>query len=222
MIVIAPHGLPARTVRCEGRALRDPAGKVLGAVVAMSDITRSREAARALAEQAEYTRVLLETAHAAIWSFDATGRPTFVNPSARQILGGLDADSLQRVFDEGGLSGLLTAVKLLRPNGSSMNGAERPLARALAGEHTGEVEVLLVASGRPERVILMQASPLHDDAGAVTGALITGHHVTALRASEARFRAAIHDGPTPVARLDADGLVVEINPALRRLTSSRE
>lgn len=61
VVVIAPHGLPARTVRCEGRALYDPAGKVLGAVVAMSDITRSRAAARALAEQAEYTRVLFAT-----------------------------------------------------------------------------------------------------------------------------------------------------------------
>jgi diguanylate cyclase (GGDEF)-like protein/PAS domain S-box-containing protein len=68
----------------------------------------------------------------------------------------------------------------------------------------------------------MQASPLHDDGGAVSGAVITGNDVTALRASEARFRAAFHDGPTPLAWLDADGVVVEINPALRRLTSLRE
>jgi len=61
VMIIAPDGLPARTVRCEGRALYDPAGKVLGAVVAMSDITRSRATARALAEQAEYTRVLFAT-----------------------------------------------------------------------------------------------------------------------------------------------------------------
>lgn len=61
VIVIAPDGLPARTVRCQGRALHDPAGKVLGAVVAMSDITASRAAARALAAQAEYTRMLFAT-----------------------------------------------------------------------------------------------------------------------------------------------------------------
>jgi len=78
-----------------------------------------------------------------------------------------------------------------------MEAAERPLARALAGQHTGEVEVLLVAPGRPERAVLLQARPLHNDKGTVGGALITGHDVTALRASEARFRAAFHDGPTP-------------------------
>ena len=222
VIVIAPQGLPARTLRCEGRALRDPAGQVLGAVVAMSDITQSRAAARALAEQAEFTRVLLETAHAAIWSFDATGRPTFVNPWAREMLGWPDLESLQQLSDNGQLAQLLTAVQLLRPDGSPMEAAERPLARALAGQHTGEVEVLLVAPGRPERAVLLQASPLHNDKGTVGGALITGHDVTALRASEARFRAAFHDGPTPVARLDADGVVVETNPALRRLTSLRE
>lgn len=222
VIVIAPQGLPARTVRCEGRALRDPAGQVLGAVVVMSDITHSRAAAHALAEHAEFTRVLLETAHAAIWSFDATGRPTFVNPSAREMLGWPDLESLQQLSDDGQLAQLLTAVQLLSSDGSPMEAAERPLARALAGQHTGEVEVLLVAPGRPERAVLLQASPLHNDKGTVGGALITGHDVTALRASEARFRAAFHDGPTPVARLDADGVVVETNPALRRLTSLRE
>jgi len=147
--VIAPQGLPARTVRCEGRALRDPAGQVLGAVVVMSDITQSRAAAHALAEHAEFTRVLLETAHAAIWSFDATGRPTFVNPSAREMLGWPDLESLQQLSDDGQLAQLLTAVQLLSSDGSPMEAAERPLARALAGQHTGEVEVLLVAPGGP-------------------------------------------------------------------------
>lgn len=61
VMVIAPDGLPERTVRCKGRALHDPSGKVLGAVVAMNDITESRAAARALAEQTEYTRVLFLT-----------------------------------------------------------------------------------------------------------------------------------------------------------------
>ena len=222
LMVIAPEGLPARTVRCDGRAMRDPQGRLLGAVVAMSDVTQSRTTARKLAEHAEYTRVLLETAHTAIWSYDATGRPTYVNPSAREILGWPDLQTLQSLFDRGELARLLTAVQVLDTDGSPMAPSERPLARALAGQHTGEVEVLLVAPGRPERTLLLQASPLHDDAGAISGALVTGHDVTALRASEARFRAAFHDGPTPVARLNGDGVILETNPALRRLTSLRE
>ncbi len=49
-IVIAPHGLPARLVRCDGQALHDESGTTIGAVVAMSDITASRAAERRLRE----------------------------------------------------------------------------------------------------------------------------------------------------------------------------
>ena len=47
-IVIRPHGLPARLVRCDGRALRDGDGQTVGAVLAMSDITSVRQAERSL------------------------------------------------------------------------------------------------------------------------------------------------------------------------------
>ncbi|MGI8683794.1 MAG: PAS domain S-box protein [Acidimicrobiales bacterium] len=222
LIVIAPQGRPARVVRCDGRAMRDPQGRLLGAVVAMSDVTQARAAARTLAEQSEYTRALLETAHAAIWSYDATGRPTYVNASARDILGWPDLQTLQSLFDRGELAQHVSAVQIVSPDGSPLQPSERPLALALAGHHTGEVELFLVAPGRPERNVLVQASPLHDGEGAVSGAIVTAHDVTALRASEARFRAAFHDGPTPIARLDGDGVVLETNPALRRLTSLRQ
>ena len=222
LIVIAPEGHPARTLQCQGRAMRDEHGRVLGAVVAMTDVTDSREAARVLAEQAQSTHILLENAHAAIWSFDASGRPTFINPAARAVLGVLDLDALQRLYDEGELARLTSAVTLLRPDGTPVEVDDRPLARALRGQRTEEVELLLVVEGQPQRTVLMQATPLRDAAGEVSGAMLTGYDVTALRASEARFRAAFHDGPTSVARLDADGVVLEVNPALRRLTSLRD
>jgi len=45
-IVIAPHGLPSRTVRVAGRQMTDQAGRVLGAVVAQSDVTGLRASER--------------------------------------------------------------------------------------------------------------------------------------------------------------------------------
>jgi len=47
-IVIAPDRRPHRLVRCDGRALHDGEGRTVGAVVAMTDITASREAERKL------------------------------------------------------------------------------------------------------------------------------------------------------------------------------
>nr|WP_138733802.1 sensor domain-containing diguanylate cyclase [Modestobacter excelsi] len=42
-ITIAPDGLPSRLVSCNGDAVRDPAGRLLGAVVTMVDVTAQRE-----------------------------------------------------------------------------------------------------------------------------------------------------------------------------------
>jgi len=217
VIVIAPDGHPARTVRCDGRAMRDPDGRLLGAVVAMSDITKDRQTARALADQAEYTRVLLETAHSAIWSCDPSGRPTYVNATARDVLGWPGLEVLHDLHDRGELSERAGAVCLLGSDGEQLAADQRPLALALSGQDTGEIEVVVLAPGRPRRTMLMRATPLRDEDGDVSGALLTGHDVTALRSSEARFRAAFHDGPTPIAWLDCHGQVIDANPALQQL-----
>ena len=49
-MVIAPKDAPARTVRCDGRAMRDGDGQLLGAVVAMKDVTDARARAAELTE----------------------------------------------------------------------------------------------------------------------------------------------------------------------------
>lgn len=52
-IVIAPAEGPRRTVSCNGRALLDKDGKILGAVVAMHDITERKAAEHRLREHAD-------------------------------------------------------------------------------------------------------------------------------------------------------------------------
>ena len=49
-IVIAPPDLPARIVRCDGRAMRDSDGRLLGAVVAQKDVTEARAQASELVQ----------------------------------------------------------------------------------------------------------------------------------------------------------------------------
>ncbi|MGY1826604.1 ATP-binding protein [Blastococcus sp. SYSU DS0541] len=48
-LVIRPADREARTLRCDGAAMRDSSGRLLGAVVAMKDVTGERAAARELA-----------------------------------------------------------------------------------------------------------------------------------------------------------------------------
>lgn len=56
-IVIAPRGLDARTLVCNGRPLVTGAGRMLGAVVAMHDITERKQAEQRLIELAHYDQL---------------------------------------------------------------------------------------------------------------------------------------------------------------------
>ena len=50
LLVIAPPGRPALTVRCDGKALRDTSGRLLGAVTAQADVTEARARQQELVE----------------------------------------------------------------------------------------------------------------------------------------------------------------------------
>ena len=216
-ITIAPAGLPRRLVRCDGRAMTDSAGMVLGAVVVMDDITQSRADAKALADQAAFTRVLLETAHSGIWACDSEGLPTYVNQEAMRLLGWTgQVPTGEALHDETFLERRGQAV-VYDVNGVPLERDQQPLARALVEGEVRDVEITLVVPGQDPRSLLVHASAIRDADGVVTGAVTTAHDVSDLRASEARFRAAFHDGPTPAARIDGHGVLIECNPALRRL-----
>lgn len=100
-MVIAPHGLPSRLVRCDGRALHGPDGATVGAVVAMTDITAARESERGLRAAHEALRISTESlarseaqfraafdhGPLAMCRLDAEGQVVQANPSMRRLLG---------------------------------------------------------------------------------------------------------------------------------------
>ena len=109
-VVIAPHGLPARLVRCEGRALRDADGAVKGAVVAMTDITATREAERSLRRahdalrgstdalrrsEAQF-RSAFENGPMAMCRLDQAGNVVQANPAMRRLLARTGSTLLHR------------------------------------------------------------------------------------------------------------------------------
>jgi diguanylate cyclase (GGDEF)-like protein len=121
---------------------------------------------------------------------DASGRPTQVN---RTMAGWTGCRTADGGIDVGALTaGLYAAdgVTPLRPGGT-------PLDRALRGEEVRDVEVVAGAPGGPRRVGLTTATRLHDDDGALLGAVVTVQDVTRQRELEQRLReAAVHDALT--------------------------
>ena len=99
-MVIAPRDLPVRRVRCDGQALRDAAGRVTGAVVAMTDVTAARVAAaelqrahdalrvstQALTRSEEQFRGAFEYGPVAVCWLDGHGVVQRPNPAFRRLI----------------------------------------------------------------------------------------------------------------------------------------
>ena len=78
------------------------------------------------ASEARLERIL-EASPAAVMELDATGRFTYLNATAEQLLGVSRAEAFRREFDA-------PAWYITRPDGSPMSPDELPAARALRGE----------------------------------------------------------------------------------------
>ena len=100
-IIVAPHGLSARLLRCDGEAVRDASGRTIGAVVAMTDITATRKAENdlkdgqerlhlsnlALARSEAQFRNAFENGPLAMCQVNAEGVVTHANPAATKQFG---------------------------------------------------------------------------------------------------------------------------------------
>ena len=178
-----------------------------------------------LAERESVMHVLLDTAETAIMACDATGRPTFVNRAMRELYG-LPERAAQ---DPAGELAALVArgYDAYEADGCTPLAADRlPVVRALTEGPVRGAEMVVRCGDAAPRTLLVNANTFSGPDGTLLGAVATGHDVTVLRvreaalvASQARFRAAFEHGPMPMARLDQDGVLREVNPALRRMLS---
>jgi diguanylate cyclase (GGDEF)-like protein/PAS domain S-box-containing protein len=181
----------------------------------------------ALLGSSDLVRAALDSVDVGIVACDADGGLVLVNEAARRFHGrGSDPSVRPEQWSAGD--------DLYRADGCTpLPLDEVPLHRALVDGAVRGVEVVIAPAGLPPVTVHCTGTALRDDAGRVTGAVCTMTDVTALRASEQRLRAA-HDatarseaqfrhaferGPTPMCRLDADGVVQQLNPALRRLVA---
>ena len=87
-IVIRTHNQAPRVVLCNGERLEDSSGRLLGAVVTMSDITSLRHAYGDLNETRTYLQSVIDSSvGVAIIATDPDGVITLFNPEAETLLG---------------------------------------------------------------------------------------------------------------------------------------
>ncbi|WP_432564125.1 sensor histidine kinase [Kineococcus sp. SYSU DK003] len=124
----------------------------------------------------EFTRALLDTVDVAVVACDAQGRLTVFNPTARAVHG-MDADPGLPSTEHAGTYGLFAA-----DGTTPLAAGDVPLHRALHGQSVRGVEMVIAPTGRDPVRMACTGRALHDEDGAVIGAVVAMQDITADRA----------------------------------------
>lgn len=112
---------------------------------------------------------------------DAKGRVLFSNAAARKLLGHKDGVSVRDIQK--------LSVGYHADGVTRLTGREMPSAQVLRGEPFDEQEIVLrPADGSPARHLVVSGRPLRDTAGAISGAALVYHDVTAWRETERKLQ----------------------------------
>ncbi|PRY18197.1 sensor histidine kinase [Kineococcus rhizosphaerae] len=124
----------------------------------------------------EFTAALLDSVGVAVVACDARGSLTVFNPTARRIHG-LAPDPRMPSTEHARAYGLHAA-----DGRTPLAAADVPLARALAGEDVRGVEIVIAPRDADPVRVTCTGRALHDEAGAVIGAVVAMQDITADRA----------------------------------------
>jgi len=147
---------------------------------ATTDLAAAETAAR---EQADLLHAILDGVSDGVGVVDTRGEFLLHNPAAKAILGLSD--------DVGGTDNWQGHYGMFGPDGRTPFPTEQmPLVRALAGESTDHVEMVIRNAAHPEGVtITVSGRPLHSAAGQI-GAVAVFHDITARKAADVELAAA--------------------------------
>ncbi len=164
-MIITPRGLPATRVLCSGRALTGPDGRLMGAVVAMTDITVARAQTLALQSSEQRFRTTFNNDPAGLAVLAPEGRLLQVNPALCRLLGRDEAellalpDVLQLAVPEDRRALAALRRRALTERGASLTG-ERRLIRADGAELWALLTVTELPDATEGSCILLQVEDI--------------------------------------------------------------
>ncbi|MEG4862787.1 MULTISPECIES: PAS domain S-box protein [unclassified Microcoleus] len=155
--------------------IRNQDGQITMTVGVSRDMTERKAAEEALkASETKYRR-LVETSQDMIWSVDATGRYTFVNPAVKYIYGYEPAEMLDRPFSD-----------FVTPEQAQKDLAV--FARLLTGESVFQYESTQIAKDGSIKHLMFNAIALYDETGNFLGTTGTATDITDRKRAEAALQ----------------------------------
>lgn len=177
------------SISVNGRPLQDESGLIEGGVVVLRDVTslkatesELRQTVRELQDQTHLMETVFNSISDGVIVVDEAGDYLIFSPGARNILGMQepDADFSRRSQIYG----------LYNPDSETLYPTEKlPLTRAVRGESSDDVELLVRNSERPDGVyVSVNGRPLRDDTNRIRGGVITLRDVTRLKTAESELQ----------------------------------
>jgi PAS domain S-box-containing protein len=172
---VTRHDSEVRLFSTVKTPIRNQDGKITMTVGVSRDMTERKQAEEAVkASEAQYRR-LVETSQDMIWSVDAEGRFTFVNPAVRYIYGYQPEEMIGRLFSD-----------FVTPEQSRKD--LEVFARLLEGESVFQHESTHIAKDGSIKHLMFNAIALYDDSGNVLGTTGTATDITDRKRAEAALQ----------------------------------
>jgi PAS domain S-box-containing protein len=169
--------------RVTSALVRDGAGQPECSVGFVEDISTRRRAELALQRSSSLVEAIFTHVPAALAACDSSGAITLLNPAAEELYStgsNLPTSDRTALYPED--------LQIYRADGKTpMEPAERPLARALAGETLTNLEFVAVRPDGTARTVLASACRLLDPSGISLGAVVVSQDITHLRETEAEM-----------------------------------
>ncbi|MBD0342566.1 MAG: PAS domain S-box protein, partial [Microcoleus sp. Co-bin12] len=172
---VTRHDSEVRLFNTVKAPIRSEDGEVVMTVGVSRDMTEGKQAEEAVkASEAKY-RSLVETSQDMIWSVDAIGRYTFVNPAVKYIYGYQPEEMIGRPFSD-----------FATPEQTQKD--LEVFAGVLAGKSIFQYESTHIAKDGSMKHLMFNAIALYDETGNVLGTTGTATDITDRKRAEAALQ----------------------------------
>jgi PAS domain S-box-containing protein len=201
-------------------ALRDEAGELRGFLKIARDITARQQTREQLQHQLRVTGAITNNAAEGLCLMDATGRLTFMNPAAEDLLGWRREELMGRIFHD--------AVHYQRADGTTFPSHECPMVEVLkSGSTVRNREDVMIRRDGALVPVFCSCAPIMAE-GEITGAVLAMHDISGRKQIELKLREqteAIETvnriGQLLSAELNQQKLVQAVTDAATELTGAR-